>query len=96
VTRERSLEVAHPGSCGGGDYNFEIGQARFQGPNELRADVYLADADRMQPEDMAVGNCLLEFWVVIPEPLQKTCPPASPTPKAPKVIRGGENEQNPK
>ena len=47
-----------------GNDEFDVGQARFQRADELRAEIDLADADGVKPDDLAVGERLLEVPVV--------------------------------
>ena len=56
VVGQLAVQFAHAGRRGGGDDDLEVWHARFQRPDELGADVHLADADRVHPEHVTVGD----------------------------------------
>ena len=88
------MQLGHAGRGGGGDDNFEVRQARFQGANELRADIDFADADGVYPQDLAIGDRLLEFGVVLAETLGETLSPMAAAPHSHKVIWRGQREKD--
>jgi hypothetical protein len=94
VRRQPAAQFGHAGRRGGGNDDFEVGHARLQGADELRAEVDFADADGMQPDDLAVGQRLLEIPVVIAKPLEKTGKPVAAPPHPQEIIRRGQHEKN--
>ena len=60
VRGHAAAQFAHAGGGGGGHHDFDIGHARLQRADELRAEVDLADADGVNPDDVAVGQRLFE------------------------------------
>ena len=67
-----AAQFGHAGGRGGGHDDFDVGQARFERADELRAEIDFADTDGVKPDDMAVGERLFEVRVVMPEALAKT------------------------
>jgi hypothetical protein len=63
--RQPAAQLRHAGGGGAGDDDFDVGQARFQRPDQLGAKIDFANADRMQPEDAAVGQRLLERRIIV-------------------------------
>src|SRR5205807_3209503 len=94
VRRQLAPEFAHAGRSSGGDEDLEVGHARLQRADELGADVDLADAHRVHPQDVTVGERLPEPGVVAAEPLAKTAAPVAAPPHFQKVIRRRDAEEN--
>ena len=94
VRGQLALQLAHAGGGGGGDDDLEVGQARFQRADELRADVHLADADGVHPEHVAVGDGLLELGVENAEALPETGLPLAPPPHPQEIIRRRQHEKD--
>ena len=64
VRGQMAAQLGHAGGRGGGHDDFDVGQARFQRADELRAEIDFADADGVEPDDVAVRQRLLEVRVV--------------------------------
>ena len=64
VRGQPAAQLGHAGGRGGGHDDFEVRHARFERADELRAEIDLADADGVQPDDVAVGQRLFEAGVV--------------------------------
>ena len=56
--------------------------------------MYFADADGMHPDDVTVGQCLLEAGVIFRKPLGKARAPVATSPHPPEIIRRGQREKN--
>src|SRR5262249_41887616 len=67
----------------------------FQHTDELSADVNLANADRMHPKRVTIGNRLFEPGVVSGKSLAEILLPISATPHAPEIIRQGQDKKDP-
>src|SRR3989442_1348927 len=63
VRRQFALQFAHAGRGCGGNNDFEVGHARFQRADELRANVHLATTHGVYPEDLAVTERLFDFGI---------------------------------
>ena len=94
VRRQFALQFAHAGRGRGGNNDFEVGRARFQRADELRANVHLADADGVDPEHVAIAERLFDFGIEPAEALAETAPPVAPPPHLQKVVRRGDTEKN--
>ena len=86
-------QFAHAGGGGGGHEKLEVRHARFQGADDLRAKVHLPDADRVQPENVAVGQRLFEARIIFREALGESPAPVAAPPHPRKVIRRGQDEK---
>jgi hypothetical protein len=57
------------------------------------ANVHLANADRMNPQDVPVRDGLFQFIVVLPKPLTEATPPISPPPHLQEVVWSRKQEE---
>ena len=88
------LEFRHSGRGRGRDDDLQIGRARLQRLDELRANVHFADADGVKPDNVAISDGLLEFGVVSRETLAETFLPVPTPPHLQKIKRGTQQEEN--
>jgi len=94
VVGQAAFEFGHAGRGGGGDDDFDVRHPDFQGADELGAQVDFADADGMEPDDLPVGERLLEVGALIGKAFVETRPPVSAAPHPPKVIRRGNDKKH--
>ena len=88
-----AAQFSHAGRGCRGNHNLDVGHARLQGADELRAKIDFADADGMKPENLAVGQRLLEIPVVISKSFKKTGKPVATPPHPQKIIGRGQPEK---
>ena len=93
VRREAAAQFAHAGGGGGGNDEFQIWRAGFEGLDELRTEVDFANTYGVQPEDMAVGQGLLEIGVVTPKTFLEAEKPVAAALHAPKIIGRSHDEK---
>ncbi len=53
-----------------------------------------ADADSVQPDDVAVGQRLFQGHVIFAKPLAKARQPVAAPPHPPEIVRRGQHEKN--
>lgn len=94
VRGQMMAQFGHPGGCGGGHDDGDIGQARLQCADELRAEIDFADADGVEPDDVTVRDRLHEVCIKTAEALKKTGKPAATPPHSHEVIRRRQHEKN--
>jgi hypothetical protein len=70
-----AFELAHAGRGRGGNDDLEIGHARFDRPDELGAKVDFADAYRMRPQHVAIGQRLLQLRIIFAKALAEAFAP---------------------
>jgi hypothetical protein len=86
VAGETFAEFAHSGGGGGRDDDLEIREAGFERADEMGGHVHLADADGVDPEDVAIGEGLFEAGVEFAEALREAGLPVPPAGHSPKVV----------
>src|SRR6266567_7063338 len=94
MSRQLALEFRHPGRCSGGNDDLKIGHAGLKGSDELSANVDLAHAYCMRPEDVPVRDRLFELGIVFGKTLWKTSEPIPSSPHSQKVIRRRQDKKN--
>ena len=94
MRRQPPAQFGHAGGRGGGHHEFNVGQAQFERADELGAEVDFADADGVDPDDLAVGERLFEVGVVAREPLAEAPTPVAAPPHPPEIIRRRQREKN--
>jgi len=94
VRGQFAQQLAHAGGGGGGHDDLDVGHAFFQRPDQVSADVDFADADRVHPEHLAVGDGLLQFGVVTAKPLPEPGHPVSAPPHSQKIIGRRQGEED--
>ena len=80
VMGQLPVEFRHPGGGGGGNNDLEIGQPCLDRADQLGGDIDLAHTDRVDPENVTVGNGLLDLRAIPPKTLGKSALPVPPSP----------------
>src|SRR5262249_15043767 len=93
VRRKLPIQFAHAGGSRGRDDDLQIRQARFERADQLRADVDFADADGMNPEDVPIGDRLLDLRAEAAKALAEPFAPLAATKQFQEVIRRSEPEK---
>jgi hypothetical protein len=79
-------QFTHAGRGSGGHDNLEIRGAGFQGADKLGAEIHFAYAYCVQPQDLAIGDCLLYLRAVMTKSLGKSMTPVAPPQHPQKVV----------
>ena len=69
--RQTPVQVSHARGCGGGNNKFQVGRALSKA-YQMDAGIDFADTDSVKPEDMPVGQRLLEVGVITAKTFPKT------------------------
>jgi hypothetical protein len=80
------IQFTHPCGRGCGDDDLEVGHALLENADDLRADIDLADADGVHPNDISVGKRLFDFAIVDSESFEEAAHPIPAPPHAPEII----------
>src|SRR6185369_1740821 len=94
VRRKIALEFAHSGGGSRRNDNLKIWHSWFQGSDKLRAEVDFADAHRMDPQHVPVGDRLFDLGVVTAEPLTEILSPMAAPPQLHKVVGRAQQKKN--
>ena len=86
VRRKFAVELLHPGGRGCRNYNLQVGQSHLQRFDQLRANVHLADTDRMYPDDVPVGDGLFQLGAIAPKALAEAVTPAAAPPHPQEIV----------
>jgi hypothetical protein len=94
VGGQAAFQFGHAGRGGGGHDHLDVRQAQFERANELGAQVDFADADSVEPDDLAIGQRLFQVGAVIGKAFIEARTPVAAPPHAPKIIRRGQDKKD--
>ena len=88
------LEFTHARRRGCADNDLQVGHAGLDGLDELGADVDLADADGVEPDDVPVRQGLFDLRAVFSETLPESGAPVATAPHLQEVERRAQPEKD--